>query len=158
MPHLDASSVSADEARALVLAQHEMLRSLLRATGSVAELAITGNRRVADLLPHYLDNVCDALERHLLFEESLISPILAADPPLGPERLQQLREEHARQRVELTALAEGCAQGKLPMEQLAARLRTFIADLLADMAEEERHLLARDVLRDDLVSVDQDCG
>jgi hypothetical protein len=33
-----------------------------------------------------------------------------------------------------------------------------VNELLTDMDDEERWLLSRDVLRDDLVSVDQDCG
>jgi hypothetical protein len=153
----DAAPASPDEARTLILAQHETIRSLLRAAGAVADLAAGGNHRVADLLPHHLDNVCRALESHLDFEERLLTPILMADLPLGPQRARALHEEHQRQRAELATLARGAADAP-DVSGLAARLRTLITDFLTDMHHEEQFLLTCDVLRSDLVSVDQDCG
>jgi hypothetical protein len=150
-----ASPVAADEARATIFSQHETIRILLRAAGTVADLAAGGDRRVGDLLFHYLDNVRTALEHHLSLEERILGPVLAADPPLGPERARRLHEEHRRQRAELAALA---SEDGSPAEAVAGRLRTLVDAFLADMDDEERVLLGRDVLRDDLVSVDQDCG
>jgi iron-sulfur cluster repair protein YtfE (RIC family) len=147
----------ADEARATIIAQHQTIRMLLEAAGAVADLAAGGNRRTGELLPLYLENVRNALEHHLATEEQVLLPILAADPPLGPERALRLAAEHDRQREELAA-----AQRELSRpggrETAAKRLRLLINDLLVDMAEEERCLLGRDVLRDDGVSIDQDCG
>jgi hypothetical protein len=150
-----ASFVAADEARTTIFSQHETIRILLRAAGTVADLAAGGDRRVGDLLFHYLENVRTALEYHLTLEEQILGPLLAADPPLGPERARRLHEEHRRQRGELAALA---AQVGSPAEKVARRLRTLIDAFLEDMEDEERFLLGRDVLRDDLVSIDQDCG
>ena len=50
------------------------------------------------------------------------------------------------------------AADDLDVSELAARLRALITDFLTDMHHEEQFLLTRDVLRNDLVSVDQDCG
>jgi hypothetical protein len=164
-------TLSANEARERIFAQHETIRMLLRAAGTVADLASGGSRRVADLLPHYLESVRAALEEHLAFEERILSPILAADPPLGPQRAQRLEAEHRRQRAELAALAREREQIAFQPGAVAQRLRALIDAFLADMTEEERLLLTPDVLRDDraepragaaaeasLVSVDQECG
>jgi hypothetical protein len=149
---------SADDARLAILEQHETIRSLLNAARTVAGLAAAGNARVADLLPTYLDRVRAALEQHLAFEDRLLIPILVSDPPLGPERARRLREEHGRQRAELCALARPATDGTDLRRVTAARLRALSEAFLADMDEEERLLLTPDVLRDDLVSVDQDAG
>lgn len=149
---------AADEARRTIFRQHETIRMLLRAAGTVADLAAGGNRRVADLLPTYLESVRAALEQHLAFEERLILPILAADPPLGPERAQRLRDEHSRQRAELAALARARDELEVAPARVAQRLRALVDEFLEDMTAEEQYLLTREVLRDDLVNVDQECG
>jgi iron-sulfur cluster repair protein YtfE (RIC family) len=149
---------SAQEARRRIFAQHETLRMILKAAGSVADLASGGARRVADLLPHYLENVRASLEQHLAFEERLLLPILESDPPLGPERARRVRAEHLRQRAELAALSAERDRIALRPGEVAQRLRSLIDAFLEDMAEEERVLLTADVLRDDGVSVEQECG
>ena len=149
---------TAEEARERIFAQHETIRMLLRAAGTVADMAAGGARRVADLLPHYLESVRATLEQHLGYEERLLLPILESDPPLGPERARRLRAEHRRQRAELAALALERDQIAVRPGAVAQRLRALIDAFLADMADEERVLLTRDVLRDDLVSVGQECG
>jgi hypothetical protein len=149
---------SAEEARETIFAQHQTIRMLLRSAGAVADLAAGGTRRVLDLLPHYLNSVRAALEQHLAFEERLILPILESDPPLGPERARLLRAEHARQRAELAALTLERDQIAVRPVVVAQRLRALIDAFLEDMAEEERAMLTRNVLRDDPVSVDQECG
>jgi hypothetical protein len=85
-------------------------------------------------------------------------PLLVADPPLGPERAERLKEEHARQRAELAVLARAGSEATLPQAVVAQRLRALVDAFLEDMALEEQALLRSDVLRDDLVSVEQDCG
>jgi hypothetical protein len=151
-------TLTADEARTRILTQHGTIRMLLRAAGTVADLASGGARRVADLLPHYVESVRDALEQHLAFEDGTLLPILDADPPLGPERAERLRSEHRRQRAELALLARDREEIAVRPAAVAQRLRALIDAFLADMEEEERLLLTRNVLRDDPVSIDQECG
>jgi iron-sulfur cluster repair protein YtfE (RIC family) len=150
-------STSADEARATILGQHQEIRILLRTVASVARLAAAGNRRIGETLGHYLQEIRDVLEAHLTMEEGLLLPILESDPPLGPERAQRLRQEHARQRAELAALATEGRRALAPAE-LAWQLDALVRELLADMDGEERSLLTPDVVRDDLISVDQATG
>jgi hypothetical protein len=157
MADVTTPSLPADEARSTIFAQHETIRMLLKAAAAVANLAAGGNRRTAEVLPLYFANVRAALEFHLATEERLLLPILAADPPLGPERALRLAAEHDRQREELAAATDALA-GPDGLAVAGRRLCRLVDELLADMADEERWLLSRDVLRDDLVSVDQDCG
>jgi hypothetical protein len=51
---------------------------------------------------------------------------------------------------------EACAHPELPT--LAAKLAFLTAWLLADMVEEERCLLTEELVRDDVVVVDQTSG
>jgi hypothetical protein len=147
----------AAEARETIFAQHHVIRMLLKAARTVCDLAASGNRRTGELLPLYFENVRVALEHHLATEERLLLPILGTDPPLGPERALRLAAEHDRQRDELAA-ATRALTGPEGVAAASQKLRTLMDDLLTDMADEERWLLTPDVLRDDLVSVDQDCG
>jgi iron-sulfur cluster repair protein YtfE (RIC family) len=151
-------ALTAEEARGTILAQHDTIRMLLRAAGTVADLAAGGSRRVADLLPHYLDSVRAALDQHLLYEDRTLLPILEADPPLGPERARRLRTEHRQQRAELAALGREREQIADHPATVAQRLRALVDTFLADMDEEERLVLTRNVLRDDAVIADQECG
>jgi hypothetical protein len=61
-------------------------------------------------------------------------------------------DEHVVQRQVLARLA-GLEPGSAP-DGWVREVRAFIADLLADMAEEERTCLSANLLRDDVVSVD----
>jgi|SRR5262245_60887714 len=97
------------------------------------------------------------MEVHLAFEEKALIPILRDDPPLGPQRADRLLGEHKRQRETLATLhREACAFPEFPM--LAAKLAFLTEWLLADMNEEESCLLIPEVIRDDVVSVDQSSG
>jgi len=89
---------------------------------------------------------------HLLFEEEALAPVLAQADLWGPERVQALHEEHRRQREELHTLIEGLESGWGP-DVLAVALRSLAADLLIDMAEEERGCLQATVFKDDAISV-----
>jgi len=79
-------------------------------------------------------------------------PVLAQVDLWGPERVQDLLEEHTRQRAELETLVEGIASDWDP-EHLAVALRSLSIDLLLDMEEEERGCVSAELLRDEMVLV-----
>jgi hypothetical protein len=140
----------AAHARIEILAQHEVLRGLLRSATALAELALNRDRPgAAEALPRTLDETRDTLEQHLAFEEDLLWPLLCDDLPLGPLRARHLAEQHARQRDELTELAALARPGAAAPADLVDRLRRFCADFLADMNEEERALMTADLGRDE---------
>ena len=149
--------IDAATARRSILMQHARIRALLARARKVAEQALDQEPLPPDAVASAIGDIHAALEIHLRFEEKVLVDILNDDLPLGPQRAQRLREEHAEQRATLNGIHnEAKAAPQLPM--LAVKLAFLTSWLLEDMDEEERTLLASDVLRDDLVSVDQSDG
>ena len=105
-------------------------------------------------LPRLVADLSERLQHHLAFEERHLVPVLAQSDGWGAARVQQLLDEHGRQRAQLDSLAAGIASG-WDAERLAVATRSLVTDLLFDMKEEERCSLSREVLRDDVINVDQ---
>jgi hypothetical protein len=129
---------------------------LLERARAVADQALDEAPLPTDAVASTIGDIRATLDIHLLFEEKVLCEILEDDLPLGPERAARLREDHAKQRATLASLHdEARAAPQRPI--LAAKLEFLARWLLDDMAEEERSLLTSDVVRDDIVAVDQ-CG
>lgn len=152
-----AKRVDAGTARQSILSQHEHLRGLLERASAVAEAALDGQAPYPEAVASAIGDIRTSIEVHLTFEERVLLPLLRDDLPLGPERADRLLDEHARQRQTLATLhREACAFPEFAT--LAAKLAFLTSWLLADMAEEERSLLNPDVVRDDIVVIDQSSG
>jgi hypothetical protein len=152
-----AQRVDAGTARQSILSQHEHLRGLLGRAGAIADAALDGKAPSADAVASAIGDIRTTMEVHLTFEEKVLLPLLRDDLPLGPARADRLLDEHARQRQTLATLhREACAFPQ--SDTLAAKLAFLASWLLADMAEEERSLLIPDVVRDDVVVIDQCSG
>lgn len=130
--------------RAEIVAQHEKLRGLARQT--LAE--ISGRSFDLGGLERRAREVHESFREHLLFEEKALVPVLWAVDAWGPERVQDLRREHGRQRQELDAVIHGLESG-WSGEYLASELARLTADLLRDMDEEEEGCLRASLLSDD---------
>jgi hypothetical protein len=140
-----------------ILAQHERIRALLARASAVAEAALDQGAPAPDAVASAIGDIRAIMEVHLAFEEKALLPILRDDPPLGPQRADRLLDEHSRQRATLATLhREACAFPQFPI--LAAKLAFLTEWLLADMNEEERSLLIPEVVRDDVIVVDQTSG
>jgi hypothetical protein len=149
--------VDAGTARNAILSQHEKIHALLERAENVAQAALDGFPVRPDAVASAIGDIRVTMEVHLAFEEAVLPPLLEDDLPLGPQRAERLRDEHARQRAMMAALhREAIAHPDLPT--LAVKLAYLSAWLLADMVEEERCLINADVLRDDIVVVEQTCG
>jgi hypothetical protein len=149
--------LDAGTAREAILAQHVRIRSLLERARLIAETALDGRAPSSDAVASSIGDIRTTMEVHLAFEEKSLLPILRDDPPLGPERAARLLDEHKRQRETLATLhREACAFPQFSI--LAAKLAFLTEWLLADMNEEERSLLTPEVVRDDVVVVDQSSG
>jgi hypothetical protein len=149
--------LDAGTARGAILAQHERIRTLLDRAHRVAEAALDGSAAAPDAVASAIGDIRTIMEVHLAFEEKSLLPILRDDLPLGPQRANRLLDEHSRQRETLSTLhREACAFPDFPL--LAAKLAFLTEWLLADMMEEERSLLIPEVVRDDVVVVDQTSG
>ena len=140
-----------------ILWQHRHIRTLLDQARSIAEAALDGRAPSPNAVAAAIGAVRSIMEVHLAFEESVLLPILHDDLPLGPQRADRLRDEHARQRATLATLHDE-ARAHPELQLLAAKLAFLTEWLLADMAEEESSLLVPEVVRDDVVIVDQACG
>ncbi len=152
-----ARPVDPGTARRGILSQHERIRDLLDRARAVAEAALDGEAPSDDAVASVIGDIHTTMEVHLAFEETVLIPLLRDDLPIGPQRADRLLDEHSRQREVLAGLhREATAYPELPM--LAAKLAFLTSWLLADMAEEERCLLTPDVVRDDIIVVDQSCG
>ena len=148
---------SASRALADLLAQHKTIRSLLRESIAIADrIAHAGDPDALAALRAHLPIVRDTVNEHLIFEQKLLLPLLEDDLPLGPLRARKLAEEHARQRDELAELA--AFEGTPVAFELAGRTRRLAQEFLVDMDEEERVLLVPEVVRDDMINVDQTDG
>ena len=152
-----ARPVDAGTARRGILWQHERIRALLEKARSLADARLEGERFPLDAVASAIGDIHLAIEVHLKFEEAVLLPLLRDDLPIGPQRADRLVEEHLQQRGMLAALhKEASTHPELPL--LASKLAALTSWLLADMMEEERSLLNPDVVRDDLVVVDQESG
>ena len=140
-----------------ILWQHRRIRTLLDHAHAVAEATLDGQAPWPDAVASAIGDIRSTMEVHLAFEETVLLPILRDDLPLGPQRADRLRDEHARQRTTLATLHDE-ARAYPQLEMLAAKLAFLTEWLLADMAEEEKSLLVPDVVRDDVIVVDQSCG
>jgi hypothetical protein len=149
--------LDAGAARRGILWQHQQIRVLLEKGKATAELALDGVVSSSDAVASTIGDLRQTLEIHLAFEEKVLLPLLADDLPLGPWRAERLLDEHRRQRQTLATLhREASAHPELPT--LAVKLAFLTSWLLADMDEEELCLIIPDVVRDDIVVIDQASG
>jgi hypothetical protein len=154
---LPSHRMDAATARRAILIQHQKIRALLAHAREVAERALDQEALSPHDVANALGDIHVTLEAHLRFEEKVLIDLFNDDLPLGPVRAERLRDEHARQRDTLAKLHEEAKAGPL-VPMLGAKLAFLATWLLDDMDEEERTMLTPDVLRDDLVAVDQSDG
>lgn len=149
-----AAPMTAATVREQVLEQHGVLRTFLQEALTATTDALRGNADALARLDHIVRALRSRFRAHLAFEERHMVPILAATDVWGPMRVRHLLEEHACQRAELDTLVEGI-ETDWDAERLAVATRSLVTELLLDMDEEERGCLDADLLRDDVVSIDQ---
>ena len=128
-----------ETARHRVLAQHVEIRRLLHSAREVADLALDGHPPSPDAVASLIGDIRATMEVHLVFEESVLVPLLKLDLPEGQSRAGQMLEDHRQQRALMAALhQEAMAHPYLPI--LSAKLAFLASWLLADMTEEEQRL------------------
>ena len=138
--------------RERVIEQHRTLRELLHHALDATTRALQPAGPNRDELSRLVYELRSRFRAHLAFEELHLAPVLANLDLWGPERVQDLIEEHARQRAELETLVDGI-DGDWDAGRLALALRSLTTDLLLDMEEEEKGCLSADLLRDEMIIV-----
>lgn len=139
-----------------VLIQHQALRHEL---GRLEEVAadpgvLLGPERRRQHLVELLSALRDHLRGHLAFEERWLAPLLAEGDVWGPQRVRDLLLEHEVQRARVHELVSA-AEGGWDLDRLCDATRRLVAELRADMADEEQGCLSEQLLRDDVVAIDQ---
>jgi hypothetical protein len=138
--------------RERVLDQHGALRELLKQALDVTTRGLLPDGPGRDELSRLVHDLRARFRAHLAFEEQALAPVLTNADDWGPERVDDLLDEHARQRAELDTLVEGVTNG-WDAERLSLALRSLSTDLLLDMAEEERGILSAAWLQDEMMIV-----
>ena len=140
--------------RARVLEQHDELRGML--AGLIADVSALDPLSTLDRerLEAATRELGAHFRAHLAFEEEELTHVLAVLDPWGPERVKDMHDEHERQRRELEALL-----GRFGNEADAACLVDAVAglaaDLLSDMADEERGRLRPGLLDADVLTIER---
>ena len=138
--------------RERILEQHRALRDLLQRALEATTNSLRAGRPNLDAIARLIHDLRARFRAHLAFEEVALAPVLAHLDLWGPERVQALLAEHARQRAELDTLVGGIEEA-WDVERLAFALRSLVTDLLLDMQEEERGCVSAGVLRDQMMMV-----
>jgi iron-sulfur cluster repair protein YtfE (RIC family) len=98
------------------------------------------------------------LDAHIQLEDTVLAPALRDVDAWGPIRERELLTHHVEQRNllhQLLADYDTCS-GDCP--RVAELTLSWISDVVTDMDHEERSIISQNLLRDDLVAVDVECG
>jgi hypothetical protein len=138
-------------ARARLLEQHQDLRDRLgRVTLLVKDLL--AGLPVADALGVAVAGVATAFDEHNAFEETLLTPMLAATDAFSDVRIARMVGEHTEEHRAFSAFLAS------PLPAVAAGWADFAEEISAHIEAEERTFLHPWVLRDDLVTADTSDG
>ena len=120
--------------------QHAMLRELMERCEELADAVDAGTPDAGELLAE-VGRLRAAFDAHNRFEEELLRPLLLDIDWLGAVRVSRMVEDH---------LEEHRALRRELRATPTSELRNVIVDLRDHLVTEERYLLSRKVLRDDL--------
>lgn len=144
--------------RRRILEDHARLRERFSELDEVARRILEGEAELAPRLRSLAEGVREEFLAHLDLEDAILVPALREVDAWGPERAEKLATEHREQRALLQRLLRGLADLDRPLEELALDLRRLVADLMVDMAHEEKSELDPHLLRDDIVEDDIETG
>ena len=161
-PPADTSSPSS--VREAVLAQHRAIAAILGRIDEALE-RVPGDGGVSDIetsvAAHLRDRareLHDEFRAHLAFEERYMLPLVREADAWGAERVDRVLKEHAEQRELLEFLWQRFDDPQTHVQVLVSHIRDFAEILREDMDHEEGEVLNRDLLRDDVVSIDLEAG
>jgi Hemerythrin HHE cation binding domain len=137
--------VSQDPASSLVLrdailSRHEALRGMAFESVDRADRQVASEADVARLR-EAARTFYRTVEDTLAFEDEALPPALRDVIGCGAVLLEQIEEDHRRQREALAAALSALEPDTLPSLELATELRAFVAELLRDLEREDEALL-----------------
>jgi hypothetical protein len=146
------------QVRETILEQHVNLREQLVKLRALAAGSIRDDPKGAAPLREEGLRLLAELASHLDFEDLHLLPALRETDAWGDDRATQLALEHAEQRELFRYILARLHETDRPSLLMARELETLVDALLVDMAEEEKVMLRKDVLRDDVVGIDVETG
>ncbi len=145
MNNSNAKEISSSEVRDAILAQHEMLRTVLNKTVELANRESSSDGDIEELR-WQASTLYETLATHMDFEERALPAALRDVIGWGAALQAQLEADHASQRATLTLAIEALAEpSRESPAAVISSIRSFASALLADMEREERGLLQADV-------------
>jgi hemerythrin-like domain-containing protein len=121
--------------------QHALLRDMMEHCEELAD-ALDAGTVDPDALLGEVARLRAAFDSHNQFEEQLLRPVLLDAEGLGAVRVSRMVEEHVEEHRSMRTQLGSTT---------TAELRRVIANLRAHLESEERYLLSKKVLRDDLL-------
>ena len=143
------------EIRRELLEQHANIRIMMEVTQTIAEGARLGLPARGDLRGCVV-LLADALRSHNLREEELLRDLIALVDAWGGARANIMRDEHVQEHARLDAALLGIPLA--PPGVAAVGVVALVRLLREHMDREEGTFLCEDVLRDDVVVLDQADG
>jgi hypothetical protein len=126
--------------RDAILTRHDALRGMAVESVDWAERLMTSEADVARLRAG-ARMFYRSVEDYLAFEDEALPPALRDVIGWGPVLLEQIEEDHRRQREALATALMALEPDAMPWFELASVLRGFAADLLRDLEREDEALL-----------------
>ncbi|MCB9663892.1 MAG: hemerythrin domain-containing protein [Alphaproteobacteria bacterium] len=148
---MEHEGLDPSEVRARVLSEHEAIRERLRVIEGHAE-RVREEPTLRGPLQHALIALVPVVRAHADFEDVALAPALLEADAFGDVRTDRLAEHHERLRADMERLEAELGDGEASVASLLAWSRWMTLRLREDMADEERHLLRPDILRDDIVT------
>ena len=133
-----------------VLAEHELLRGMLLRVEVLSRSVLQGRYAASDELKDRVRELEHRFQQHLELEERVLVPTLLDADAWGPERVERLHDEHARQREIMSEMWSSGSGGSPNILVFALLAWGLVRMLREDMAEEERVSLNPRVIRDDI--------
>jgi iron-sulfur cluster repair protein YtfE (RIC family) len=128
------------------------MRTMLVRVEVLARRVLQGHVRFVKELRDQLAVLEKRFKEHTEFEERTLAPALLAADAWGPERVERMHEEHARQREIISEMWSAGRNGEPNIFVLSLVAWGFVRMLREDMAEEERISLNDRVLTDSPIS------
>lgn len=145
---------SATETRRGTLADHESLRVLCREVLERAVRTEAGDVPARLELLERLQSLVFAVRLNIDKENLTLRSLLAVTDAWGPERIVRLDAAHEHQDGAISAV-EFDAASTIEGPALVTITRNFVRELVRELRWEARDLLGAELLRDDLVSIEQ---
>ena len=143
------------EIRKELMDQHASLKRLAARVRDLAEGPAGEASR--DQLSGILRELGDGIDADNAREEHLLGEVLPTLDAWGPERLARMDDHHREEHREIAERVRDAAE--LPdLSSAVSAALPAIDELLAHMLQEEKEFLGRDLLRDDVINIQQSDG